>query len=121
MKTQKHVNPKTGRAVTMRVWDVDTRKAIDLINSGGAKALSWAMLSDDESLAAMDDEQSGDSADSNFALNVFENALDWALGLKVIDFLQACKTQFGRYPKRASVACTHSGDVYIVLRNGTLW
>lgn len=122
MKTQTVTNPRTGRKATMRYWTIETRKALELLRSGGAKALSWAMLSDDESLLAMESEQHGDAANNNFALAIFEHGLDWALGLKVSDFIRACRTQFGgRLPSRVTVACTRGGDVYVVLTNGQLW
>jgi hypothetical protein len=121
MYTEKITNPKTGRQVNVRCWDVETKTAVALVNKDGVKALSWAMLDDDESIQTMSNEQHGDSASNNFALSVFENALDWGLGLKVTSYLQAYRSQHGRYPKSTKIACTRGGDVYVVLADGTLW
>ena len=73
MYTDKITNPKTGRQNNVYRWDVDTVKAGEIIkaNSGDVRALSWALLGDDQSIETMERQQDGDAASSNFALSVF--------------------------------------------------
>lgn len=90
MNTMTITNPDTNKSVSVRVWDVDTKAALESIRADGVKAFSWSLLSQKHSVRAMETTESGDSAANNFALNVLENALDWSLGLAVHRFIRDC-------------------------------
>lgn len=121
MYTETIQNPKTGRQITVRCWNVSTVEALKLIGNDGVKALSWALLNDSESVQTMEQEQHGDEARNNFALSVFEHALDWSLGMKIYAYLQSYRAQTGKLPRQTKVVCTRNGDVYVMLKNGQLW
>ena len=106
----------TNRRNQVRAWPVNPRAVMAKLKSGewqSAKDISFALLDDDESIQEMQNEEYGDSAQSNFALNIFENALDWTLGLAVINMLKACAAK-GKWPKPFSVAVNRAGDVFII-------
>lgn len=118
MYTTRITNPKSGRQVAVKVFEVPYREALEILNEGGARRLSWHLLDQPHSVAAMQATEYGDSAANKFALNVLENALDWSIGLKVIAFIQALP-QMGRTtrPKTLRVAVTRGGDVYMVSKD----
>lgn len=92
-----------------------TAEAVRIFNHEGAKALSWAMLNQPESAEAMGAEMGGECAKSNFALGVFEHALDWGLGLMAANYLKAFAERYpGKQPKEIRVACNRAGDCFIV-------
>lgn len=120
----KITNPNTGRQVTARAWSIQPRTIVDAIKDGRVKDsrdLSWQLLSDDESYAAMRAEQYGDDAGSNFALGIFENALDWRLGGAVYNFINSCIRHRRMLPKPFQVAVTRAGDVFIVGATGKVY
>lgn len=118
MYTQTIINPTTNRKNIVKCWSVDGHKAMDILKAGGsAKDIGWALLSDSESITAMDDTQHGDSSDNNFALNVFETALDWGLGLAVVNVLKIKAAQ-GKFPRRFTIAANRNGDVFFIGKNG---
>lgn len=108
------INPDTGRNNKVRCWDLSARGIFDTLKANGnsARNLGWAILSDDESLKAMEATQHGDSAASNFALNVFENALDFGLGIAAVNVLRVYKEARGKYPKQFTLACNSKGDIF---------
>lgn len=107
-------NPATQKSVKVRVFDVDTREAADVLAKDGAKALSWMLLGQKHSVKAMEDSDGGDSAANNFALNVVENALDWSLGLAVNRFIRDALAA-KRCPRAFKVGASRKGDVFIIV------
>lgn len=75
------------RPVKAVVIDIAWKDAVHQWGTGkGVKAFSWWVLEQCKSIAAKT--QGGDSAANNFALNTFEQALDWEIGLAVLHFMQ---------------------------------
>jgi len=120
MATKTIQNPKTSRQVKVRVWSIETKALMEDLKAGRiktAKDLSWKLLSEHHSLSAMERSQAGDSAANNFALNVLENALDWSLGMAVLNFIRDCRKQLNGVPKTFEVAASRSGDVFILAQS----
>lgn len=122
MHTTKIVNPKTNRTVTVRYWDIDRDAVIDSIRNKtwDTKGFSWDLLSDKQTYQTMVNEEYGDSASNNFALSIFEHALDWRLGLAVINTIQIF-AKAHKKPKNFKLAVARNGDVFIILASGTVW
>lgn len=119
MKTTTIENPKSGCEIRVRVWDVAPRAVIAKLRSGewgSARDLGLALLGDDQSFDAMDESAEGDSASSNFALAVFEHALDWGLGLRALAYIASAPK--GRVVRPFRVACARNGDVFIITNSG---
>lgn len=117
------INPNTGRTNEVRAWAVNPRAVYDKLRSGeflDARDISWALLSDDESIQEMQEEECGDEAVRNFGLSVFENALDWGLGLAVLNFIRMFIRKKA-LPKPFEVAVNRSGDVFIIGASGHLY
>lgn len=111
-------NPKTERQNNVRVMPITGQAIYDLLRSKSepsARDISWALLDQPECLDDMSEEMSGDSARSNFALSVFENALDFRLGMAVMHYIKAVRGQTGgRRPAIIRPAVNRSGDVFIL-------
>lgn len=107
------VNPKTNRTNNVRCWKIEPRQAISELGQLGVKAYSWKLLEEPEAVEDMEAEQYGDQASNNFALSVFENALDWRLGLAVHNFIRGF-VKLRKLPKPFDVAVNHKGDIFIV-------
>ncbi len=118
MHTQTIINPKTNRKNAVKCWNVETRKVIDILRNGNIKDVSWALLSDNESIEAMEETQHEDSGRTNFALNIFENALDWRLGIAVVNVIKGIKAQTGKYPTRFTIAANRNGDLFFIGKAG---
>ena len=119
MKTMTITNPKTGRETRVRAWRVEPRRLLAQLKEGGsARDLGITILGDAESLEAMEATLGGDQASNNFALSIFENALDWRLGLAALDWMLACRP---RMSKPFQVACNRSGDVFVIRPSGGVW
>lgn len=119
MKTITIQNPKTSRQIRVRAWDVDTKATLHKFATGEfetARDLSWALLNDDQAILAVEETQYGDAAENNFGLSIFENALDWTLGLAAIRYMQSAPK--GKRVKPFTVACSRKGDVYIITNSG---
>lgn len=117
MQTLTIINPKTDRQNIVRAWLINPREVVNRIKAGqyrSARDISLALLSDDESIQLMERTQYGDYSRNNFALSIFENALDWRLGLAVLDLIDACIRQYRRLPKPFYVAVNRSGDVFLI-------
>ena len=109
------LNPFTNRENAVRVFPIVTREAVAIVKRDGVKALSWAILNQAEALADCEAEMAGDSAANNFALGIFEHALDWGMGLAVVAYLKSFAAQYpGRQPKTVRVAVSKGGQVFIV-------
>jgi len=106
-------NPKTNRTNSVKCWEIQPREAIAKLTTVGAKAYSWELLSEPEAVAEMESTSDGDSARSNFALSVLENALDWGLGLAVLHFIRA-SVQNKKMPKPFTLAVNSRGDIFVI-------
>lgn len=116
MRYSSIINPRTGRSNRVRAWDIDVKALWEQIKANqiqSARDVSVMLLNDDDSIQAMVDEEYGDSAECNFALSVFENALDFTLGMAVLWFFQVC-CKAGKLPGPFSVVATRKGDIFIV-------
>lgn len=111
-------NPKSGRSNNVRVMPITGQSVYDILRSKtepSARDISWALLDQRECLDDMSEEMGGDSARSNFALSVFENALDFRLGMAVMHYIKAVReSSGGRRPTIIRAAVNRSGDVFIL-------
>jgi len=119
METRTIVNPKTNRNVKVTKWTVDVSSVYEhlkaLGDTGTAKDVSWFIMSDKATIEKMDREQNGDSTSNNFALGVFENGLDWGIGLAFFSYLNWYKSQRnGKRPKTLQIAADRKGRIYII-------
>lgn len=116
-------NPKTNRQNKVTGWHIDATEVYNNFKNGTfktARDLSWALLNDDQSIQKMEDEQYGDSGSNNFALRIFEQALDWSLGLTVLQCIDAHIKARKSYPKQFDVLATRKGDVFIRYTSGRI-
>jgi hypothetical protein len=109
------INPKTGKSNKVKMWDINVSALYADLLAGKltAKGLSWSLLSDDKSYQAMQSTEYGDSSSNNWSLAILEQALDWAIGLKILNFIRACALNHKR-PKAFKVAVNRKGDVFII-------
>ncbi len=115
------VNPETGRTNRVRCWRLNPRAAYEDLKANGVKAFSWKLLSDDQSIQLMEDQEAGDSADTNWSLHIFENALDWALGIRVANFIDLFITHRKALPAPFEVAVNRKGDIFIIGKSGKIY
>lgn len=122
MTTMTITHPTSRKEIKVRAWDIETKAASAQLRADGVKAFSWSLLSQKHSLKAMEATEGGDSASNNFALNVLENALDWSLGLAVLNFLRDALA-VKKCPRTFRVAASKKGDVFILVnkKDGGLW
>lgn len=116
------INPQTNRQNKVNCWNINPREVLRLMREGKIKTardLSWMLLNDDDTIQLMEETDAGDCQNNNFALNVFENALDWGLGIKVLGFIRAF-TQVKKMPKPFVVAANRKGDVFIITQSGQI-
>ena len=103
-----------GRTVKAFTWTLDTKETVAYLKDHSVKDLSWKMLSDKKAQAKAAREMGGESATTNFALSILENALDWSLGIAALRFIRDALT-VKRCPRTFRVAVTSKGDVFIVV------
>jgi hypothetical protein len=103
-----------GRTVKAFTWTLDTKETVAYLKDHSVKDLSWKMLSDKKAQAKAAREMGGESATTNFALSILENALDWSLGLTAFQFIRD-RLAIKRCPRTFRVAVTKKGDVFIVV------
>lgn len=115
------VNPTTGRNNTVKGWKVSASALYEDLKAGNvtAKKLSWSLLDDNQSYQAMENSSYGDTQDNNWSLAIFEQGLDWAIGLKILDFIIAI-AKAGKKTRDFEVLVTRKGDVFIRLQSGKL-
>jgi len=109
-----------GRQIRVRAWTVEPREVLAGLKSGairGARDIGLALLGAKRSLATMAATEYGDSQRNNFAINAFENALDWSLGLAIFNLIRAAVAD-RKLPKPFQVAATSRGQVYAILASG---
>lgn len=122
MQLMRIKSPNNGAEFCVRAWDIVPRDILNKFKTGeykSARDLSWALLSDTQSTQLMEDTLDKDSAPSNFALHVFENALDWNLGIVVTRIIKDALKQ-KRIPKPFKVAVDRRGDVWTIHPSGTV-
>jgi hypothetical protein len=103
-----------GRTVKAFTWTLDTKETVAYLKDHSVKDLSWKMLSDKKAQAKAAREMDGESATTNFALSIFEKALDITLGLTAFQFIRD-RLAIKRCPRTFRVAVTNKGDVFIVV------
>lgn len=103
-----------GRAVKAFTWTLDTTETVAYLKTHSVKDLSWKMLSEKKALAKASREMGGEAATTNFALSIFEKALDITLGLTAFQFIRD-RLAIKRCPRTFRVAVTGKGDVFIVV------
>lgn len=114
-------NPKTGRVNRVKAWHINPRAVMDAVKAGAeATDISWRLLSDDQSLQELR-ETAYEEEGSNFALSIFEGALDWSLGLAVVRFIHMFIKEKQALPKPFSVVATRKGDVFCVGASGHVY
>jgi hypothetical protein len=124
MYTTTFLNPKTGRTNKARAWHIEPRKIWDMVKAGeikDAKDLSWRLLNDDQSVRSMADQMGGEDAAHNFALAIFEQALDLTLGMRVIGFMNQCVRELKCLPKPFELMVNRAGDVFIRMPSGKIY
>lgn len=122
MQVVKITNPHSGRNVSARVWTIEPRPFIEAVKEGkSVRDISWELLSDNEAYCTMEAEAQGDEARSNFALSIFENALDWRLGQAALRYINIAIKAHRKLPKPFKVACTRSGDIFIIQNSGNTY
>jgi hypothetical protein len=109
------INPSTGRKNVVKAWNINVPALYADLLAGKvtAKGLSLSLLGDDKSYQLMEQTEHGDSASSNWSLAIFEQALDWSIGLKILNFIIAC-AKLHKRPKTFKVAVNKKGDVFII-------
>lgn len=118
-------NPKTNRENRLDVYPVNVASVRALLRDGTIKTardLSWLMLEQDERLGAvswLDDSDTIQAAESR-ALRIFEQALDWGLGLAALGFMRAVRKEYNRYPKDFAVGVNGKGDTFILDARGNV-
>jgi len=118
METITIVNPTTRRGITVSSWYIQPRAMLDELKRGTSlRDISLQLLSEPESIERVHEED-GDSAHNNWALNIFENALDWGLGLAAFSLIRDTIKAYKRLPKPFRVAASRSGDIFLLLPSG---
>ncbi len=100
-------------AVTLQVTPRELLKERDLFRD--PRRLSWHLLRQAEDV--LEEEQDGDAAERNLGLAVFEQALDWRIGLAVLEVFRAA-VERRRIPKPFRVEITRSGRITVLLPSG---
>jgi len=120
------INPKTGRQVKVRVWDIQTRELLNWLQrtnpANPERAVSMRLLSQRRAVRDMEAEFDGEDSRSNFVMHIFENALDWRLGIEVLGYIRRMYAASGKkkLPKPFKVAVDRSGNVYIITYSGRI-
>lgn len=116
-------NPKTGRVNRCRAWAINPRAVVDALKDEKltARDISWSLLADEEAYQEMVKTAEGEDADSCFALNIFESALDFSLGLGVVRFIHAFLKYRKCMPAPFTVVATRKGDIFCVGKSGTVF
>jgi hypothetical protein len=86
--------------------------------SAGAKGIGLYLLGQARSLARAARED-GDSARSNYALRVFEEAYDWRLGLSVLRVLQVFSAKH-KLPKPFDLCVPRTGPLFARFASGSV-
>lgn len=114
-----------GKNIKVKAFSVVPNEIRDFINELKAKgsshilqSLSFAML--DSAKRIMRAEECGDSSRNNFALSMFENALDHRLGWAVALYIDASIEAYKRQPKPFKLCVTGKGDLFIETSSGRI-
>lgn len=103
------VNPTTNREIHVRTFTI---KSIDVQNeykrSKSAQSVGFMIL--EQAIDLMKDTVDGDSSERNFGLSVFENALDFRLGMIGIDLWKIAIRD--KKHKILRIGISRKGDIY---------
>ncbi len=116
------INPETNQSIEVFSWLIIPRDILRKLREKeikGARGISWALLSDEDSQAHLEEdlEAPGDSSQTSFALLIVAHALDWRLGCAVLEFIYAFLGK-KRLPLPFEVSFSNHGDVFIIRKNG---
>ena len=82
---------------------------------GDARKLSWRLLSQ----VLNEESMEGEDSSTNLGLAIFEQALDWAVGLKVQSIILGCWQKYRRLPKPFTLEVdTKTGNIEAVFPSG---
>lgn len=114
-----------GKIIKVKAFSVvptEIRNFINELKAKGAshilQSLSFAML--DSAKKIMKQEQYGDSRNNNFALSMFENALDHRMGWAVALYIDATIDAYKKLPKPFNLCVRANGDLYIETSSGRI-
>ena len=115
----KVMNPNTNKEIRVRGWHVVPKEVLAWVKQGlTTKQISWKFLGDKEVEQDMRQEFYGDTAESNLALSVFENALDWSIGLSVLRIIRDTVKTYKKLPKPFEILVSRKGDVFARIPSG---
>ena len=116
----KILNPETNKEVSVvSLGEVNPKEVIAKIKDGaGAKEISWMFLSRKSSERAMAKSLGGDCAENNFSLRIFEQALDWSIGVSVIGIIRNTYQLHKRIPKPFNLFVSRKGETFGKLQSG---
>lgn len=121
----KKVTLETGKTVNLKAFSVNPseirafmKEAKSSDDKNPIRSLSFEIISSAKKL--MKAEEYGDSAKTNFALSVFENALDYRLGLAVCSYIDLCAETFNKTPKPFSIGVDSKGNLHIITFSGKI-
>jgi len=110
-----------GKQIKVTSWEVDTNalyaKMKEAYDSGkplSAQDISWLYLKDDQSVQYMKDTESGDRSDNNFAMRIFTKALDYTIGIVILDFIREYRRQHKKRINHFTLAVDNIGRAYIL-------
>lgn len=111
-------NPDTQRTLRVVGWHVQPKEVLGWVKEGlTAKDISWKFLNDRKVEKLMKSEEYGDCSSNNFALSVFENALDWSIGLCILRLIRGCVAN-KKIPKPFDLLVDRKGTCYAKLSSG---
>lgn len=94
---------------------VRPKELLDLLSD--PQRLSWRLLGQVADIMA--EEEDGEDAESNLALAVIEEALDWRIGLAVRGLIRSAWQQYRKIPKPFILEIDRrSGDIWAVMSSG---
>lgn len=114
-------NPETGKKISVIPFQVNPREILMEVKKGsGAREISCMLLSQKSPEKAMVKSLYGDCANNNFAIRIFEEALDWTLGLKVLQIIQATIKTYKKIPKPFILFLSRKGDIFLQYISGKI-
>ena len=113
--------PNTGKKLTVDTYRVVPRELLAWTRTRRnctAKHISLYLLGQERSLRKAEAQDGGDTRHNNYALRIFENALDWSLGLAVLKLLAAYPV--GRLPRPFTLGATRKGSILVQFPSGKI-
>ena len=116
----KILNPETNREISVvSLGEVQPKEILVKLKAGaGTKEISWMFLSNKSSEKAIAKSLNGDSADNNFSLRIFEQALDWGIGISVLRVIRNTYKEYKKIPKPFGLFVSRKGYIFGKLQSG---